>query len=124
MNNFATEFVDDEGKLLREVAKFSGRRQGGVALRFKRFKLCLQFLIGGGSEIFGCAKQSGEGAVNGVGGASEIWVNGNANVRTVRPVLPILLVEQISFGLKVADFSERQFDLPTVGRFLHRQIAP
>ena len=46
------------------------------------------------------------------------------DVRAVRPVLPVFLIEQIGFGLEIADFGERQFDLPAVGGFLHRHVAP
>jgi hypothetical protein len=51
-------------------------------------------------------------------------VDGNSDVRAVRPVLPVFFVEQIGLGLEVADFGERQFDLPAVGGFLHRHVAP
>ena len=51
-------------------------------------------------------------------------MDGNSDVRAVGPVLPIFSVEQISLGFEVAGFGERQFDLPSIGVFLHRQIAP
>ena len=112
------------GNCFVEVAKFSRRRRGGVILRVERFDLCFDFFVGGGSEIFCRAKEPREGAVNCVGRACEIRVDGNSHVCAVGPVLPFFFVEQVGFGLEVADFGERQFDLPAVGGFLHRQIAP
>jgi hypothetical protein len=39
-------------------------------------------------------------------------------------VLPVFFIEPISFRLKKTDFGERQFNLPAVGGFLHRHVAP
>ena len=124
MNDAAAELVDDERQLFFKITESSRRRQGGVALRFERFQLRFQFFIGGAGEIFGRAKKPCEGAVNGVGGAREVWVNGNPHVGAVGPMLPVFIVEQIGLGFEVADFSEGQLDLPAVGGGLHRHIAP
>ena len=124
MNDAAAKLIDNERKLAREVAEFSGRRQRGVAFGFECLELGFQFFIGRGGESFGRAKQAGEGAVNRVGGAREIGVHGNAHVRAVRPVLPVFFVEQIRLGFEIAHFGQRQFDLPAVGGGLHGHIAP
>ena len=39
-------------------------------------------------------------------------------------MLPVFFVEQIGFGLEIADFGERKFDLPAIGGRLHGQVAP
>ena len=39
-------------------------------------------------------------------------------------MLPVFFVEQIGFGFEETNFSQRQFDFPTVAGFLHRHIAP
>ena len=120
----AAECLDDVRQLARQVAEFAGRRDDGEVFPVERLDLRLDFFIARGRQIFRRAEQPREGAVNGVGGAGEIRVDGNSHVRAVRPVLPVFFVEQIGLGLEVADLGERQFDLPAVGGFLHRHVAP
>ena len=124
MNNAAAELLDDVRQLAREVAEFSRRRQCGVALRFERFELRIQFYIAGGGEIFGRAEQPREGAINRVRRAREIRMHGNADIGTGGPMLPVFFVEQIRLGFEKTGFGQRQFQFPTIGDGAHRHIAP
>ena len=124
MNDAAAEPVDDERQLAGQVAEFAGRRDDGEIFPIERLDLRLEFFVARGRQIFRRAEKPREGAVNGVGGAGEIGVDGNAHVRAVRPVLPVFFVEQISLGLEAAGFGERQFNFPRAAVFLHWHVAP
>ena len=124
LQNAAAERVDDVRQLPREVAQFAGGRNDGAAAFVELTELGLEFFVAGGRQIFGRAKQPREGAVNRVGGAGEIRMHADADVRAIGPMLPAFGIEQIRLGLEVTGFGQRQFNLPAVAGFLHRQIAP
>ena len=124
MNDPATEPIHDMRQLFGEVAKSPGRRQRGVAERFERLELRLHFVVGSRGQMLGFAEQPRKCAVNRIGGARKVGVDGDAHVRTVGPMLPVFFVEQIGLGLEVADLGQGQFDFPAVRSLLHRQIAP
>jgi hypothetical protein len=124
MKNFAAKFLNDVRQLFFEIAKCARRRNDGEIFFVKRFELGFKIFVHSRSEIFCFAEKPRERAVNCVCGSSKIWVNRNANVVAIGPMLPFFFVEQIDFGFEKSDFGERNFDFPNVVVFLHGQIAP
>ncbi len=102
MEDAAAKRLDDVRQLARKVAQFAGGRNDGEIFHVELFELRFQFFVAREGQILGRAEKPGEGAVNRVGGAGEIRVDGNAHVRAVRPVLPVFFVEQIGLGLEAA----------------------
>jgi hypothetical protein len=51
-------------------------------------------------------------------------MNRNADIRSFRPVLPALRIQQGGFGTEKAGLGQRKFQSPSVGRRRHGQIAP
>ena len=124
MENAAAECVDDVRQLFCEVAQCARLRHDGEIFFVEWFELGFQFFAGSRGKIFCRAEEPRERAVNCVCGPREIWMDGNSDIRTVRPMLPVFFVEQVGFCLEITGFGERQFDLPAIGSFLHRQVAP
>ena len=124
LQNAAAERVDDVRQLPREVAQFAGGRNDGTAAFVELAKPGFEFVVAGGRQIFCRAKQPRERAVNDVGGADKIRVYADTDVRAVGPMLPAFGIEQVRLGLEIAGFGQRQFNLPAVAGFPHRQIAP
>jgi hypothetical protein len=55
---------------------------------------------------------------------SPIGMHGDAQVRSIGPVLPSVRVQQIGLGFEIAGLGEGQFKFPAVAIFLHGHIAP
>ena len=124
MNDAAAKFVDDKRQIARKAAKSSRRWQRCIALNFERLELRFQFFIGSRGQVLGRAKQPGKGAVDSIGRAGKIRMDGNARVRAIGPMLPVFFIQPIGLGLEEAHFGDGQFNFPAAGNLPHGQIPP
>ena len=124
VQNPATERVEDVGQLGDQIAQFARGRNDRVALGvelfpfgFPRFIDCLRLALAR-------AEHAGERTVDGVGCATPVRLHTDAEVRSVRPVLPALGVGEVSLGPEESDFGEWHGHAPAPVRPRHFQIAP
>ena len=112
MQDAAAERVDDVRELPRQITESAGRRNDRVTFLVQRGELRGEFFIlraHGGARG---AKHARERAVDGVGGAVAVRVDGNAEVRPIGPMLPAARIDEVGLGLEITRLGERQFEAP------------
>src|SRR5215467_4517266 len=114
MQNAATQDVRDMRQAFNQVAQFSGGRNDSVTVLFDLSDLIFNFIVSG-IESGACrTEHAGERAINCVGSAIGVWMNGDSGVGTFGPVLPAFWIEEVRLRLKIAGLSEREIQRPAL----------
>src|SRR4051812_49022492 len=110
MQDATTQRLEHMRQGARQIAQRAGRRNDVETALVESSYLGRK----AGRGAFGAAQCTREDAVDDVGRAQVVWVNGDAEIAALRPDLMPALIGKVGLGAEVADLKQRQVQRPLV----------
>src|SRR3954470_11253138 len=116
--------LDDVRQMLDQISKLSGAGNHRETAFIQLLQLLVEFWILRRNRRLRLTKHSDECAINRVGGSVTVRMDADADVGSLWPPLPPLLIDGVGFSPEESNFRQSNITAPFALFELHRNITP